>query len=305
MLIPAQNINKGLGIAQSDNDRPRGFFGRLWHNIIKPRIGAIVGLLIGGPIGAILGELIQQGVTVTFSRGGALHPNSTNIDPDQYPISEEETNHLLQFIENQLKPTIAALANTVDAVININIQSRTRTTVTNQVLIKANKVLQAIATIRAHNNVILQYGERKSTLTADKYSTNYVRNKVEAIELTLNALEQATIQYITNNVSNYRLVETSFTASRTTRVERMQLSWQGKTATAIKKMYVDAIIPPNPNETPVEVVQTTTTTAGTPDVIITSPSGNSTEIKESKPSLLKIGAIAAIAIVGYQALSSK
>lgn len=309
MLIPAQNT--GLGLRDpNEQAEPRGFFGRLWHNVIKPRIGAIVGLLVGGPIGAILGELIQQGVNVVFQRGGGLveisEGGTVSVDPDQYPISQEEENELLAFIETQLKPTIAALANMIDTVINVNVQSRLQNPVTNTVLQKANQVLQSISVIRAHNDMILQYGQRVTRYGSARYSTNYIRNKVEVIELTLNALEQATIQYITNHVANYRLVERPFTASYITQIEAMSLFWEGRTVNTNKKVYVSESVPPAPDETPVEVIQTTTTTANTPDVVVNSPSGNNVnEIKESKPSLIKIGAIAAIAIIGYKALGKK
>lgn len=226
-------------------DNQKGFFKKLW-TVIKPIMGITLGGLIGGPIGALVGAAVQSFIdTGTFSNPFgefSLGPNAgqktTSTEPIEYPVSDAEHNALVAWFSDKFGPTIKNLANSIDTVIEVTTRSKSLT-LDNTVINNANKVLRAIATMRAYNSFILQNGESaKGSLIGFARTENFIKTKVNFTEHYLKILEKAVLDYMeSNNGDRYRLVEVPFEASKTSNVELVTFNWNGKKVTTTVAQY--------------------------------------------------------------------
>src|SRR5690606_34667680 len=89
-----------------------------------------------------------------------------------------------------------------------------------------------------------------------KRSKNFTLNKVSLIEIYIDALEKGVFEYMESNARDYKLVLSQEQVSKITKIEFMNLNWEGKSVTANVKKYVSETIPTKPNQ--IEVVVTNT-----------------------------------------------
>ncbi|WP_044398830.1 DUF456 domain-containing protein [Lacinutrix sp. Hel_I_90] len=239
---------------QDGSSSSGGFFGKLWRGI-KDNIGSIVGLLIGGPVGLLLGAfldaVINAGGTVT-TRGGEIYIDEDG-EPDQYPLNEIEEGLINEFVENELKPTLIALANKVDLTVNFN---RGFSQKGSNIIETVNSVLKDISVIKSFAVTLQNFARSRSS--------NFYKNKVALIELYFNALEKAVIKTIEDDQTlQYKLVLEPQLVSNISNVESIVTRWQKQTVTANIKKYKakDAIV----------TNQETEVVIGNTDVLDTTP----------------------------------
>lgn len=256
-----------IGLPQETSSQG-GFWGRLWGRI-KNNIGTIAGLLIGGPVGAILVYFIQAGVNVIFEREISIDETSV----DEFPISPSEESHLNSFVETQLKPILVALANKID--IEINFVSRFLSRDSSNIITNVNSVLKDISIIKAYSITLLNFG-------TTQYSANFYKNKSKLIDVYFDALEKAVLKTVEDDTSlDVKLVVYTQNVSSISSVENFTFRWFGQTVNAPIKKYVNRNTT-LPTDTTEVVVQNTDVLDSTPaiqnseqiDIIEAAPKNN-------------------------------
>lgn len=226
--------------------KKKGFFGNLW-NKIKKNIGAIIGFVAAGPVGAAIGELIQSWLTVnpdivvtTGKTNLDLDLDVDAINEDSYPISQTEENFLFKWLDKEFKPTILNIANSVDQKIQLTFSKVANNTVNEITVI--NQALRQLSILKAYALHIEQYGYyHKNFLETIKLSDNYVINKVEAMFIVLDQVEKGIIKYmVEKGFTGYELIAQSEDITNVTKVERVNIDWQGQKIQANIKQYADA-----------------------------------------------------------------
>lgn len=255
-----------------------GFWGRLWGRI-KSNIGSIIGGLIGGPIGAALGGWLQS----VIDAGGDVNARVEIVaeTPEKYPMTYIEQKLFSKMHVFQLQSTVKALANKIDE--TIVTQTLNRTKQSNVIVIeKANEVLWAISVIKANNTSLVNFGDGTK-------SRNFLLNKVELIELYLNALEKLVIKYVEDNTaSSHKLILEVQNVSKITTIERLQINWQGQRVDANIKKYISRSQSTDDNtQVDVDVVDTDVNSPG--DVTGTGIESQIDANEKENNKLLKIG----------------
>ncbi|PSG90884.1 hypothetical protein [Aurantibacter aestuarii] len=228
------------------------WFGRAWRNAgiaIYNNAASILGTAIGGPLGAILMNLIEAGVNVTVNRGTGVYIdiNAQTFDS----LSLAETKNLHAWLKNVLGATVNKIVSAFDIVVTIN----TGRTSTETVIKSINEALNKIYLIQAYGFVIKEKGE-------NGFSLAYSRQKAEIILKIVEYVEKALIIYAEQNTTGYKLVSETLLVSENVQIDNLLLEYQKTTVEQNFKTFV-----------PKDAINTN----GQADVIITNTDQNSTE----------------------------
>lgn len=284
----------------------KGFFGRLWDAITE-NLGAILGFLVGGPVGAGVGIFIQNLLTMNQeteeASTGKFNVNVDAVNEDSYPISSTEENILFKWLDFQFKPTIIKIANSVDQSIQLVFSKVSKTS--NTEILAINKALKDLSILKAYALHIQQFGEYQTGyFSSIKLSDNFIINKVEAIFIVLDQVEKSILKYmVDNNYSDYKLIAQSEDISNISTVEKVIIDWQGQKVIANIKQYKEASLVDDSQV--IDVINTdlnNTNPATSTDTEVINAEG---EAKPTNNKLLKAaGVTTAIVLIG-KALKNK
>lgn len=252
----------------------RGFFGFIFSNLFTI-IGTALSPVIG-PVGIAVGRRIDNsrkkanlnntdnkkwyhyaiglngaGVSVGSIEDRETYSTLTDTEADnlttitgvvEYPMSEAENLKLAKWLE-LFKETINNLAKKIDTVIIMTKSNPTGKFKTQLIIDKANLVLKEIATFRAYNKMILEYGEKGVVQVLGKpikVSNNYAINKANFTEYYLNILEKSVLEFTEENlkIEGIKLIKSEFIASEIKSIELVDFNWQNKKIASELKKYV-------------------------------------------------------------------